>query len=94
MTKSAAVSPLSQKRRWRFAAAAAALLTAAPAAAQTVLSPVPADPATLRLQERVEQLERQLATQTSDIERLTFELSRQREDAQRLSRSLDRKSVV
>lgn len=72
-----------------IAAAAVAFLAAAPAAAQTVLSPVPADPATLRLQERVEQLERQVAGQTSEIERLAFELSRQREDAQRLGRSLD-----
>lgn len=89
MTKTGFVSKLSQKQRWRFAAAAAVLLFTAPAAAQTVLSPVPADPATLRLQERVEQLERQLAAQTSEIERLTFELSRQREDSQRLGRSLD-----
>lgn len=89
MTKSGPVLFLPRKQRWRFAVAGAALLVAAPAAAQTVLSPVPADPATLRLQERVEQLERQLATQTSEIERLNFELARQREDSQRLSRNVD-----
>jgi len=63
--------------RWPSAAAVAlsCALTAgvvgpaamSPAVAQTVLSPVPADPATLRLQERVEQLEQQLRAKTGEL---------------------------
>lgn len=61
----------------------------APASAQTILSPVPADPATLRLQERVEQVEQQLRTKTGELERLQYEIGRNREDIARLNKLLD-----
>lgn len=74
-------------------AGSAALIVAAAAAglasAQTVLSPVPADPATLRLQERVEQIEQQTRSQTGEIERLRFDLEQARQEIARMNRLID-----
>lgn len=60
-----------------------------PALAQTVLSPLPADPATIRLQERVEQIEQQLRETTGEIERLRFDLSKAQQDLARANKTLD-----
>lgn len=70
---------------------ALALLVGLPAAAlaQTVLSPLPADPATIRLQERVEQIEQQLRDTTGEIERLRFDLSKAQQDLARVNKTLD-----
>ncbi len=59
------------------------------ALAQTVLSPLPADPATIRLQERVEQIEQQLRETTGEIERLRFDLSKAQQDLARANKTLD-----
>lgn len=59
------------------------------AVAQTVLSPLPADPATIRLQERVEQIEQQLRETTGEIERLRFDLSKAQQDLTRVNKTLD-----
>ena len=77
--------------RWFLLSAAAlcGVLVSVPASSQTILSPVPADPATLRLQERVEQLEQQLRAKTGELERLQFEIGRNRDDIARLNRLLD-----
>lgn len=70
---------------------ALAMLAGLPAAAlaQTVLSPLPADPATIRLQERVEQIEQQLRETTGEIERLRFDLSKAQQDLARANKTLD-----
>lgn len=82
---------MSMKSRWPSLSilVLAGALAASSAAAQTVLSPVPADPATLRLQERVEQLEQQLRDKTGELERLNFEISRTQQDVARLNKLLD-----
>ncbi len=59
------------------------------AAAQTVLSPLPADPATIRLQERVEQVEQQLREATGEIERMRFDLAKVQQDLVRVNKALD-----
>lgn len=76
----------------RCRAAAAVVLfavLAGPAWSQTVLSPVPADPATIRLQERVEELERQLREETGEIERLRNDVQRTQAELARLNAAMD-----